>query len=279
MPEKNLGALLLSAREYARLHHKTPYIYTLEAGDRFLHYVGFAHSNNPAHPSFERLRKDFEWARPTLTLIEGNPAVNELTLEDLQEKTRAFTDNDLIQRLGESAFALKMSVECGCPVQSPEPSGQDMVLAMQQAGYSQEHIFAQYVLTDILQYLRIQNRVPLAEYLAPRLHRLEEHFGWAGFPFSLQHFEEVYQRLTGRGFSLDNEQKLIEIIDPTPWPDLPEYGVLNEISAFHSQMRDNYMVQKIAEIFRTPQRLFIVYGASHAVMQEPSLKALFKSFD
>jgi len=43
-----------------------------------------------------------------------------------------------------------------------------------------------------------------------------------------------------------------------------------------SLFRDRKIVGDIAEAFKTHKRVFVVYGSSHAVMQEPALKMLFE---
>jgi hypothetical protein len=50
---------------------------------------------------------------------------------------------------------------------------------------------------------------------------------------------------------------------------------LNRIGSASSLFRDRKIVSDILEAFKTHDRIFVIYGASHAVMQEPALKKAF----
>ncbi len=43
-----------------------------------------------------------------------------------------------------------------------------------------------------------------------------------------------------------------------------------------SLFRDRNIVIEIAKTLETHNRIFVVYGASHAVMEEPALRKLFE---
>ena len=51
-------------------------------------------------------------------------------------------------------------------------------------------------------------------------------------------------------------------------------GLVRRVLGDDTRMRDVQVVEEIAQRWRDGQSLFVVFGASHAVIQEPALRAL-----
>jgi hypothetical protein len=63
---------------------------------------------------------------------------------------------------------------------------------------------------------------------------------------------------------------LSSILDPRL-----ETSIINRISAFDdSGLRDNYILDEIEKYWKKGLSIFIIYGHSHAVMQEPVLRSM-----
>ena len=59
----------------------------------------------------------------------------------------------------------------------------------------------------------------------------------------------------------------ISISDPTE-----DYSNINRILRESSLVRDKYIVKQIQKYWKEGKDIFIVYGASHAVMQEAAIR-------
>lgn len=77
---------------------------------------------------------------------------------------------------------------------------------------------------------------------------------------------------------VENDEQTLDFVDPIPWEhNKNNQTVINQIARATSQYRDRFMVSEIAKALQTHKKIFVVFGASHAVMQEPALKELLAS--
>ncbi len=67
-----------------------------------------------------------------------------------------------------------------------------------------------------------------------------------------------------------------EAADPVPWEGKP-YGPTNRVAAAWGVFRDRYILDTIQDVLGEYKKVFIVYGASHAVILEPALRKLMSS--
>lgn len=270
----------MTPEDYASGHeHETPYLYHLAGGGKDLLYFGAEHTNNPAHPALSRLAAEFSAFKPDLALIEGIPQINTLSAEQIAEYTAGFSIEALVKKIGEKGVVAKLATELGCELYSPEPSDAAAVGFLLGQGFSRDEIFIQQVADQIPQFARQDLDQDFQNYMQPYFKRMQENFEWSGYNFSVAHFELLHATLLKRSFDLHDIHFYVELSDPIPWPDrhMP-YGRINMLAAAWNGYRDRYIVQNIAEQFKTHDRIFVVYGASHAVMQEPALRNLFDSF-
>lgn len=140
--------------------------------------------------------------------------------------------------------------------------------------FSKENIFKYYLYRDIDQYQR-QNHErsedKCKKYLEPYLAEFRTASGW-----DTAELAELEQELLSE-LEVDNRLKYLSQVDPIPW-DGNRQTVLNEVARASSNFRDRFIVERIAVGLEKYDRLFVVYGASHALRQEPALRALFSSF-
>jgi hypothetical protein len=80
----------------------------------------------------------------------------------------------------------------------------------------------------------------------------------------------IHGRLFNTQFESRDKDFLSSILDPRL-----ETSIINKISAFDdSGLRDNYILDEIDKYWKKGLSIFIIYGSSHAVMQEPVLRSL-----
>jgi hypothetical protein len=269
---------IMTAEEYSQIEHETPYIFELKAGDKELHYFGSRHSRNPEDTLFLEIEQAFNESNPDVVFVEGISARGDV--EKFNEKVKEASREEIIDHMGEPGFTLKLAVEKGVEWQSPEPSDKDLYNYLQEQGFSKEEIFAWDVFHILPQYNRQMDKQSFNEYVSRFIESFKRNTNWEGFDYSYEHAMQLGEQILGRKIDVENEPNATDYIDPIPWEEKRDnQTVLNRIGEASSLFRDRKIVSDLAEALKTHKKVFVVYGASHAAMQEPALKKLFESKD
>ena len=130
------------------------------------------------------------------------------------EKIKGADQDTVIREAGEAGLTLKLAVESGIDVESPEPKFEREIEYLIEQGYGKEEIFAYYMYRQVEQYHRNNEEYPIAEYLAPYLREFHEKSNWVDFDYSLEHLSHVGERIWGEKgrMLLRNSSRT----DPTP---------------------------------------------------------------
>jgi len=265
---------IMTFEEYENRHHETPYVYELEDGEKKLTYFGAEHSRDPENPQFKRLEQEFRKIQPQLIFVEGIEDMEgfiKKELENIKESEIAA----VIGKYGEKGLAIKLAIKAGVEFQSPEPNEEEQVANLLEQGFSQEDIFAHYVYFNAEQY-QYHGGEPSEEILESIIKKFKADFDWTDFDFSLGHLKQIWQRLwPDRADPLDFNFSRLDPVKREA--NLGTWTVVNEINSQRNIFRDQFMMEKIKQALENVNRLFIVYGASHAYMQEPALRKLFET--
>lgn len=265
----------MSFEEYARSEHEQPYIYEISHGEKKLMYFGAYHAYDPADPMFVDIKKRFEELRPNVVVVEGMEKLAQLPPAAM-DKIKQASWEDAARKGGEAGFALKLAVEAGIEVVSPEPEEKDEISDLEAQGFKPEEIFAFYMYREVAQYSRQKPMLPLKDFLEPYIADFKESVDWKDFDFSLDHLETIGQKIWGEGAKLEDVDVVDQRIDPVPWPSTEgRQTVINQIARRSSQFRDEHMVSAIRQLVKKHERVLVVFGASHAYMQQPALRNLY----
>ena len=265
---------VMTFEEYAEKHHDTPYLFEVRNKNKLVEYFGAEHSNDPQNPMFEHIEEKFKEANPQVVFVEG---VNTLAKrkEAFAEEIKKADRDTVIEKMGESGFALKLAVETGADIISPEPDFRSEIEHLIRKGYGKEEIFAYYMYRTIEQYHRNQEKLPTDEYLTPYLNEFREASAWPDFDYSLEHLQRIGTRIWGeKGDMLQRDGSRT---DPTPREvEQALWTPVNDVAQQSGYFRDKHIVGRIEETMKEKDRLFVVFGASHAVMQEPALRKVLE---
>ena len=264
---------IMSAEEYSHVEHSTPYIFELKAGDTQLHYFGSPHTSDPSNPLFAEIEAAFNKANPDIVFVEGMNVRGDKT--KFNERVKSATREEAIDRMGESGLTLKLGVEKGIDWESPEPNNEDLYNDLLAKGFSKDEIFAWDVFRILPQYHRQMKREGFEKYVSGFIDRFKRTTNWENFNYSYERAIKLGEQIFGEAVDIENDQRALDRIDPIPWNEKKEkQTILNGISEASSLFRDRKIVSDIAGALKTHKRVFVVYGASHAVMQEPALRRL-----
>ncbi len=147
--------------------------------------------------------------------------------------------------------------------------------ALESQGFVRDEIFAYYFYRLIPQWHRQQNKSDIQEYVRPYLLGLADDAEWDGYDFSFEHAVKIGEAVWGETINLEDENFYHDRTDPIPREKVKDLqGVINRVSRACSRFRDQHMVQRLSEVLKTHKRPFIVFGCSHAFMQEPAIRKL-----
>lgn len=264
---------LMSVEAYAETSHETPYVFEVEKGGKRLMYFGAPHTFDPQDPVLTDIEARYGAADPDIVVAEITSGV-----DGRQEKYRQWAAShsreEVVRGGGESVFAAWLAIRDGKELKSGEPSLQDESRYLETQRFSREEMFVFFVVRSLNQYQRMEDpQESFEQYVQPQLDHLSKNLRWRDFPFTITQFVALYEKITGRPFDIVLEP-LGEMCDPISWPGGPERTRINEAATTSLKFRDLRIVQEIGEALRSHRKVFVVYGASHAVMQEPSMMAL-----
>jgi hypothetical protein len=267
---------ILTGEEYWELMNKgvgdiTSYIFDLNRGNKHLRFFGCTHTNDPGHPMYQEIEKSFNEFKPDMVYVEGvkfGDGSKEAYISGMAEMSI-----EEAKRTAESFFVLKLAINAGVDFECPEPDYIDEYNFLLNKDFSKKDLLTYYVYRQISQFQRerkINKNLNVEEYIEDYVTRRFIKAGWDEVEVNAWE-EEILNNL-----DLDNEALYANSTNPTPSPKR-EWTHLNEIAKACSRFRDEYIVERLAEGLKTHNRLFVVYGFTHAVVQEPALKALFET--
>lgn len=266
---------IMPAEEYAEMWHKTPYIFKLEAGNKKVYYFGTRHTRDPKDPILLEIERAFLESGPDVVFVEGVNVKGDKKAFD--EKIKNSPQEDLIPKMGESGSLLKLAIEKNIDWHCPEPTDEELYKHLV-GNFSADYIFAWEIFHLLPQYNRLMKHEGFEQYVAPFIDRFKQSTNCSGFDYSYDRAIAIGKEVLGKNIDVENDPDALDYIDPIPWPEKKnKQTILNQISRASSLFRDKKIVGDIADALRTHNNILILYGASHAVMQEPALRKIFET--
>lgn len=265
---------ILSNKEYAEhpfAHSKeSTYVFELKHQEKHIVFFGSAHINDPENRIFDEIQAQFNELNPQVVYVEMAEDINRKKPYMEQEaKSLSYFD---AKKTNESTFTLKLAVEAGIEFESPEPSRSDMINYLVEQGHVKKDIYFALMYRNINQYIR-ENKDGTNEgckkHLEVYCNSFERISGW-----DKEELESYKQDLFDELDIVDvkkyrSQTTPVAISGETKTP-------IKEIIESLSPFREAYIFEKIAQGLEKYDRVFVVYGNSHAVKQEPALRALIR---
>lgn len=115
-------------------------------------------------------------------------------------------------------------------------------------------------------------------YIQNKLNSLKQNSNWNDFDFSYEHVEKLSQEWWEKDFNPDDKDFYADKTDPIPWKEnLGQRNRTNLIATACTRYRDEKVIEAVHENLKNHDRILVVYGASHAVMQEPAIRKLLEN--
>lgn len=255
--------LLISFKEYSSIKHNQPYFYSVQSSHQVLYYFGAEHKRDPSHHQYELLHKEWQdflektSSGKSIVIFEGSVNINTVT-----------TFNEAVEKYGESGAIVFWASKAEIPYFRPEPSIKDEVNELLR-NFSKEEIFYFYIIRGIVTWQRKIVPDDFNEFIKKNIQRYQGELDWNDFDFSLESVKNEHKKLFNKEFSLDDKDFINKIPNPTR-----SESIINDIARESTTIRNLAILGCIEDYWQKGHNIFVVYGASHAVMQEPVIKSL-----
>ena len=254
------------------------YKVTGEAGE--VTYVGVNHLSERESPDaramFENIERRFQDATPDVVFVEGLNGLR-YDREGEIEFLRSHSFDDVIKERGENGFTAKLALENNAEVVLAEPNDSELIEHLS-TRFTRDEIFGYYFYLMLPQYQRMRSEGTITEsfeeYINPTLEKVKEVTNWEGFDYSVEHASDIGRDILGKELDIEDEA----FYENKTWPlilDSPEEEtVLNKVSREWNAFRDVSVVNQMGEALKDHDRLFIVYGGTHSLVQKPAIEKL-----
>ncbi|MEK7063576.1 MAG: hypothetical protein AAB955_02725, partial [Patescibacteria group bacterium] len=181
----------------------------------------------------------------------------------------ATTERDSILQGGGMGLSEFNAEAAGIPVVTTEPPVTYERAELEKL-FSREEIQYNYFVRQAYQWTQmLEPREPFDVYKRRFLHYEEERSGWADFDFSLEAMLKLHREMHGKELDLTDTDFLYDLNNPV---DLKTKN--SHVSRAESIIRDEYCADAIAGYIKKGTSVFVHFGGTHAVMQEPHLREL-----
>jgi hypothetical protein len=262
----NIRDLLMPLEEY--LEKSAPveqseymdYSYAISKnGKSQLFYFGSGHSNDPDNPQNAKIKRHWK--------LFLQDSIGRERVAMVERGVKKIPDNEVgaIKAQGEGGLLTYLANRDGVDVVSPEPRRIEELQGLLDAGYRQQEIEYYYFAGSVVRWHRVKDQSSFEEFA-------KQHFQNRP-PFwvidSLATMREIHKDLFG-GELDENEVTFFSAITK------PRFGatVINHIARDSGLIRDAHIVQQIKNSWDQGKCIFAVFGAGHAIRQEPALRTL-----
>lgn len=258
---KNSGIdRLMTYEEYENAEQIFPHFFEVEKNGRHISYFGADHIYDPHHEQIAEIKD--AWKSFASKIEKGQSVVL------VEGGTRDNTDNEeeAIRNDGEAGLATYLAEQAGIPIESPEPSLSYEVAELLKQ-FSKEEILYYYFSRSVDQWKKVDNGGDALQY-AQRLVSDEAKALRVTQDIFIT-LSETHKKIFGTELDLNDLEHFEKASDPANI-----YSVSNQVARATSILRDQYILKEIEKKWNEGKSLFIVYGATHAIMQEPAIRYL-----
>jgi hypothetical protein len=257
----SLRQYLIPYQKYQEIEHQVPYFFKIGTNDQCLYYFGSKHSYDPNDSQFHELAE--KWKEFISTTKEEDSVVL------VEGGKRPYIEDEIesIQQGGEASFITTLAQKAGIEAESPEPE-ESLEREQLLKKFTPDEIQYYYFARVVYQWSRKDPQPNFEEYVTNYLEQDQHSSKW-NFDFSMKNMMQIHQKLFNTPFDKTDADFFYNSIDPTQ-----NNCVINDVSRESGVIRDLEIVVQIKKHWEEGKSIYVVYGASHAVMQEPALRYL-----
>jgi hypothetical protein len=242
---------ILTYKQYASIHHKSPYVLEFKVGAGALLFYGAEHTGDPKDPQIADLERRWAVFHPTVAYNEGGDPP---TVDDPEAAVKQYA---------EPGFLRFLAGRDHVPVATFEPSFNEEV-AYALKTYSPQQVKVFYALRQVTEARVAAGTTPLDERIRDWLADYLPDHGLKNSPNTLDEFTIACKSLFR---DLTDWRKVSD-----DWFDPTQSGhYTNDLANDTGVFRDKHIFHVLVNRAQRGDRVFAVIGSSHVVVQEPAL--------
>jgi hypothetical protein len=243
--------------------YPTPYTFVLKNPAQCLFYFGAEHV--AADPKNFQLDMQKHYFADFLMITKKKDCV--AIVEGIKRRVPPKATEESERTGGEVHYMAFLAERAGIEYLCVEPPLKAEVELLSKS-FSREEIITYYFVRGIRSWLRRRgNWVSFEDYAANVLSRYKRESEWDDYDFSLEATLANFKRLMGKEFNAKDEDYIKRITSP-----YNKDTVLGKVSEQSAEVRDEYIVSELVRLWKEGMNIFVTYGKSHAVVQEPALR-------
>ena len=254
--------LLIDYDEYKKLNRPTPYFFIVKGQKQVLYYFGARHSYIPTDKQFSALKKF--WNK----FLNETKKQNCIVFVEGGKRPIAENEKAAIENSGEAGFITFLAVENHTETLTPEPD-QKWEREELLKKFSKEEVEYYYFARTVDQWHRRNQKPDFEIYIQPFLERDQRISQWLNFDFSLDKMRLIHKSLFRTDFNKLDNQFFAKIVNP-----MLTVSIINNVAKNSGKLREIEILREVERFWNNGKNIFIVYGQTHAVIQEPVIKTL-----
>lgn len=253
----------MTMEEYNKMRHKTPYVFSLSSGKQFLFYFGCEHTRDSQNGQFSKIEgfwSDF--------LNKTNKQNCLVFIESVPLPKIMGEREEIIKEYGERGFMVWLTEKEKIPFHHPEIRiGEEAEILAK--SFPKKLIIYFFFIRSVQSWIRGNAPDDFEAILERAANACRQRISWQDVSCSVEDMKKIHEEIFGESLSLKNRKN----IDRAPVPIYYD-SIINEIARKSSHIRNVRVLEEIEKFWREGKNLFILYGASHAVMQEVAIKSI-----
>jgi len=240
--------------------YPTPYFFHIRKGGQILYYLGFEHVYDPKDPSWgvlENYLQDF---------IDQTDGKRRMVLVEGGEKMLPYNRKELIKTMGEAYYTWFLAQSSALQVSSPEPDTIDQM----------KHLAEKFPKDMVITSMYVEQIAIRSNYIKPEsmegsleafLDYLKKISNWETELFSMQQIQNCYKNMSEVDLDYNNLEYIKKETNP-----YEQVNQINEIINRKSQYKDKITLENIKRMWDKGYNLFIVFGKSHSIIHELTMR-------
>ncbi len=257
-PDHNQTSSLMSFETYQVTEHKVPYSFKLMKPNQSLFYFGSNHAHDPQDEQYPKLTELWH------EFLQQTDGKNCIVIVEGGIRRMHPTQTQAIIKDGEAGYATFLAHQASIPCVSIEPNDQYLETQLRKTFSADEVYYMRF--TDVWHQFNERKKNGLKRNLKTYLKQFNNFLGNK----NLKQFEIIHQQLFQEPFDVDNETKIRDAINLKN-----NDHIIGKIHRQNNILRDKYIINQIQKLIMQGKNIFIIFGATHAVMQEPALTKIW----
>lgn len=254
--DNEIQQYIMSYEDYSTKKHALPYLFSLESNDQSLYYFGGNHSVDPSNEQYIILEEYWD------QFLKKTNALNCVVLVEGTLRKLAVSKDEAICHGAEGSFITFLASKTSdIVIKCPEPTYKAI-----------DAYLNNFFTEDVITYKTYAQKAlwAIKRHTINPLSSLQESFQQE-YGIDLEHMETIHKKLFKEPYDITNERFFYTITNP-----VSTNTIINKACRKASVFRDVECIRFIKSLIQEGKNIFIVYGGTHAVMQEPAIKAVWK---